>query len=274
MNPPCKAECTITCFFTCIGKTKTKKKDCEADKPYHNINRNFSLSVKEINRTRELNLRSLIKRKKLHLLLDLDNTLIHAIRVNRLSSTDRDYLRYIQREIVDGGVVNPAYIYPMLDYSYALKMRPGVKEFLMELSPLFDISIYTLAGRSYAKVVAEILDPYKCTFRDIITNENCTTPGYKGLDVVLYPERVTVIVDDLREVWKKHPDNLIQIRPYEFFDYLSLGLGVEELVKHESTDMDTELLRVLIHLKKLHAQFYKEKTLGHSHRDIRKFIIR
>lgn len=150
--------------------------------PLEYITKGLRMSSEEIDRRRASELKNLLSKKKLYLVLDLDHTLLHNI-----SSL---------------GIV---------------KLRPFVHKFLKETSRLFELCIYTMGARPRANKMAQILDPDKRYFDfRIISREDCTVKNKKGLDVVLADESVVVIVDDTESVWDKHKSNLIPIDAYHY----------------------------------------------------------
>jgi RNA polymerase II subunit A-like phosphatase len=45
-------------------------------------------------------------------------------------------------------------------HTYYVKFRPGIKEFLAELTQHFDVHVYTMGVRSYATEIAKLMDLY------------------------------------------------------------------------------------------------------------------
>ncbi|CDJ58561.1 NLI interacting factor-like phosphatase domain-containing protein, putative [Eimeria maxima] len=99
---------------------------------------------------------------KLPLLLDLDNTLLHAQAVGVAGYTialedwlDEDGLPELYK-----------FELPCNRKVYYLKLRPGLRRFLRALAPVFELSIYTNATQEYADLVVAILDPDRSLFGD------------------------------------------------------------------------------------------------------------
>ena len=120
------------------------------------------------------------------------------------------------------------------DEDYYL-VRPGVTKFLQELSPLYDIVLFTASVKRYADWIVDHIDPSRfirhrlyrrhTLFQDEMYIKDLTTLG-RGLDK-------TLIIDNLYESFLNQPDNGI-------------------LVKSWYDDMDdTELLTLLPFLKGL-----------------------
>lgn len=105
---------------------------------------------------------------------------------------------------------------------YYVKLRPGLREFLENISKLFELHIYTMGTRAYALNVAKIVDPKGKIFGPrILSRDESGSMTEKDLHR-LFPvdTKMVVIIDDRGDVWK-WSDNLIKVRPYDFF----VGIG-------------------------------------------------
>ncbi|KAL9243082.1 hypothetical protein vseg_017012 [Gypsophila vaccaria] len=198
------------------------------------------------NNMRDNDLDCLLFFKKLHLVLDLDHTLIHSIKPSLLALHSKQYPNS-----------NPI-LHRLLHGNVHVKFRPGVVAFLNELRGMYNLSIFTMGSKAYGKAMAKLLED--CGdgfhFREVLGREDCVVRGRKTLEKVLSHERVILIVDDTEEVWRPSycETNLIKIEPYRFFS--SEGGGVEKEEEEEGV-MDGELARVLRTLKSVHGAFYK-----------------
>ncbi|CAI5224469.1 ANM_HP_G0065050.mRNA.1.CDS.1 [Saccharomyces cerevisiae] len=143
--------------------------------------------------------------KKLILVVDLDQTIIHcgvdptiAEWKNDPNNPNFETLRDVKsftldEELVlplmymneDGSMLRPP---PVRKCWYYVKVRPGLKEFFAKVAPLFEMHIYTMATRAYALQIAKI--------------------------------SMVVVIDDRGDVWNWCP-NLIKVVPYTFF----VGVG-------------------------------------------------
>lgn len=186
----------------------------------------------------------LLKLRKLALIVDLDQTLIHVT----VDPTVADWARDVHnpnwpalRDIAafqlgaDGSSVThePEVLHSYDASSFAtggeengcwyyVKLRPGVKEFLAFLAERFELHVYTMGTRSYAECICSILDPSGHLFGSRILsrdeNENMVQKSLSRL----FPTNTSmaVIIDDRADVWNWSP-NLIKVQPYEFF----IGIG-------------------------------------------------
>ncbi|EHN00710.1 Fcp1p [Saccharomyces cerevisiae x Saccharomyces kudriavzevii VIN7] len=177
--------------------------------------------------------------KKLILVVDLDQTIIHcgvdptiAEWKNDPNNPNFETLRDVKsftldEELVlplmymneDGSVLKPP---PVRKCWYYVKVRPGLKEFFDKVAPLFEMHIYTMATRAYAIQIAKIVDPTGELFGDrILSRDENGSLTTKSL-AKLFPtdQSMVVVIDDRGDVWNWCP-NLIKVVPYNFF----VGVG-------------------------------------------------
>ncbi|KAI3902105.1 hypothetical protein MKW98_028036 [Papaver atlanticum] len=152
-------------------------------------------------------------RKKLCLVLDLDHTLLHSVRIQDVSAEDQEYLnlRVSSMKDLDG---NSLYRH----IGRYIKLRPYTREFLKEVGKYFELFIYTMGTRDYAAEMGRLLDPQGVLFKSIVSKDDSTNQNRMNLDILAGPnESNTIIVDDTRRVWEENEKNLIQIEKYNYF---------------------------------------------------------
>ncbi|XP_021717094.1 RNA polymerase II C-terminal domain phosphatase-like 4 [Chenopodium quinoa] len=227
---------------------------------------------------RDANLKTLISKKKLHLVLDLDNTILESAILETLTKYDQDYLkRPVAVKLMED---KKLYIW---DYEaegfkdvYVTKLRPYVKTFLKEASTLFDISIFTLGNETYTRKMLELLDPERLYINSqVITREKVllTRSWRKGHHFLKSHERVVLVVDDAKDVWEANAKNLIDIAPYGFFKDESSNKKSWTQKLADESEKYGELARVLRELKKIHKEFYNlEEGEDYESRDVRDAI--
>lgn len=271
---PCQHPGFIGPLCTRCGRDKLECGDPPTT-PFSYIEPGLTLTMPEIDRLRNVNLKTLIGRKKLHLVLDLDNSLVHSTLSRNLTLEERDHLinKYATKgllsEVCDGVMV--------------VKLRPGAREFLEKASAMFDLSVFTKGRRDYAEEVARVLDPDgsrfgQCRWR-IMSREDCFMGTQKRLDVVLAHDRVVLIVDDNEEVWADdNKGNLIKIAPYRFFSpRKNLSEAVKCGCRFEDNEAkeEGEFARVLNTLKEVHGTFYEDSFMveyGHVRHLLKKVM--
>ena len=139
----------------------------------------------------------MLAQKKLSLILDLDQTLVHAtndLRVEELIAEKQkkypsgepesqdDPLYGLHRFQLDGPpksnnifFVKERYDATILYYVSNQQQRPHLREFLEEAQKMFELHIYTMGTRKYAEEVARIIDPNHVLFRENIVSRDDTT---------------------------------------------------------------------------------------------------
>lgn len=166
--------------------------------------------------------RRLLQQRKLSLVVDLDQTIIHACIdptvgewKNDPTNPNHEAVKDIQSfQLNDDGPRGVA-----SGCSYYIKMRPGLREFLEHVSQLYELHVYTMGTRAYAMNIAKIVDPDQRLFGNRVIsrdeNGNMTAKSLQRLFPV--STNMVVIIDDRADVWPKNRPNLIKVVPYDFF---------------------------------------------------------
>ncbi|KAF2580250.1 hypothetical protein F2Q68_00003187 [Brassica cretica] len=192
---------------------------------------------------------SLGEKKRLHLVLDLDHTLLHAEKVYRLTEAEK-YL------IGEAGTTRDD-LWKLKSSDFLVKLRPHLRDFLREANKMFTMHVYTMGTRSYAEAILEVIDPDRFYFgKRVITRDE--SPRIKTLDLVLADERGVIIVDDTRDVWPDHKGNLILISRYKYFRMKSSQHSKpysEE--KTDESESKSGLADVFKILKEVHYRFFR-----------------
>ena len=189
------------------------------------VHNNVSLTVSQAEATRveDEAKRRLLASRKLSLVVDLDQTIIHAT----VDPTVADW--QIDEENPNHEAVKDVRAFLLKDDGplnkgcwYYVKLRPGLEQFLENVSKVYELHIYTMGTRQYAKNIADIIDPDHKVFGDrILSRDESGSMTAKNLQR-LFPvdTKMVVIIDDRGDVWKWSP-NLIKVTPYDFF----VGIG-------------------------------------------------
>lgn len=164
----------------------------------------------------------LLQQRKLSLVVDLDQTIIHACidptigewqndESNPNFGALRDVKRFQLEEGHAGGVARGCYYY--------IKMRPGLREFLSAIAELYELHVYTMGTRTYATNIAKIVDPEQRLFgnRVISRDENGNIVAKSLQRLFPVSTNMAVIMDDRADVWPHNRHNLIKVSPYDFF---------------------------------------------------------
>jgi len=194
---------------------------------------NLKVSAKEAVNIERGSTERLLKEKKLSLVVDLDQTVIHATVdptvgewMNDPTNPNYEALKEVKSfSLEEPAIAPPGYNGPPLPPNirwYYIKLRPGLHEFLEKVSKLYEMHIYTMATRSYAKEISKIIDPDGIYFGDrILSRDESGSLTQKSLKR-LFPvdTSMVVVIDDRGDVWNWSP-NLIKVVPYDFF----VGIG-------------------------------------------------
>ena len=110
---------------------------------------------------RSQHLQFLLSKKKLLLVLDLDHTLLVSTRMADLSD---DMLPKAEELLAKQGPGEQQMLFKLPHMLMWTKLRPGIREFLVEAHKLFELHIYTHGDQDYAAEMAKLLDPKKTLF--------------------------------------------------------------------------------------------------------------
>ena len=153
------------------------------------------------------------------LILDLDETLIHSDLENRLDTHDHILTFLYNNELVH----------------IPLNVRPGLFEFLQEVSQHFEIIIFTASKKEYADVILDFLDPDNKTFAKRLYRDSCINVENK------------IYIKDLRILNRKIEEMIIVDNSlYAFSNQLSNGILINSFYDDRT---DVELSNLLSYLQ-------------------------
>ncbi|KAF4120916.1 hypothetical protein GMORB2_2402 [Geosmithia morbida] len=164
----------------------------------------------------------LLRQRKLSLVVDLDQTIIHACIDPTVGEWQSDPSN------PNHGAVNDVKSFQLSDdaprgaasgCTYYIKLRPGLREFLDEVSSMYELHVYTMGTRAYAQNIARIVDPDRKLFgnRVISRDENGSITAKTLQRLFPVSTNMVVIIDDRADVWPLNRPNLIKVMPYDFF---------------------------------------------------------
>ncbi|CAF3148684.1 unnamed protein product [Rotaria socialis] len=219
---------------------------------------------------------NLLCKRQLHLLINLDHTLIDTTNSRNYYPSSSDIVAY-----------QPT---PISKIFYT-KLRPGIKEFLTNLRPFYQFHIITFGDQAYAHNIAKLIDPNRRFFSDrIISRDECLKLTDETINLNnLFPfdDSLVCIIDGREDIWKS-TRNLVYVKPYMWFKGISdineihpsSATGTSEKThqysdetskkpkEHNSgqtqtgsnynvvADTDVYLRRLEIILKRIHTTFY------------------
>jgi len=178
------------------------------------------VSQREALRAEEDAKKRLLAAKKLSLIVDLDQTVIHTTCEKTIGEwqADKDNPNYEALKDVKSFQLADDKASNVVGSWYYIKLRPGLKEFLERVSQMYELHIYTMATRAYAQAVARIIDPDRRYFGDRILSRDENGPDQIKTLHRLFPTNtdMVVIIDDRGDIWH-WSDNLVRVRVYNFF---------------------------------------------------------
>lgn len=164
----------------------------------------------------------LLDQRKLILVVDLDQTIIHACIEPTIGDWQRDPTNPNHEAVKDvksfqlnddgpRGLASGCWYY--------IKMRPGLVDFLEKIATTYELHVYTMGTRAYAMNIAKIVDPEQKLFgnRVISRDENGSMTAKSLQRLFPVSTRMVVIIDDRADVWPRNRPNLIKVVPYDFF---------------------------------------------------------
>jgi len=153
------------------------------------------------------------------LILDLDETLIHA---------DFD-------EMYSGHDHTIEFNYNGETVSVPILVRPHLHEFLEKVSEIFELVIFTASKKEYADAVLNYLDPENKYFKQRLYRENCISIKNK------------IYIKDLRIFTNRQLENIVILdnSMYSFANQLSNGVLINSFYYDKS---DKELLNAFAYL--------------------------
>ena len=195
---------------------------------YHNY---VSKSLKSIIPIRQLNFADIIEEKKIILynneisskkilILDLDETLVHADFDLKLSDHDQILTFEYEGYEVDVPII----------------LRPGVFQFLENVADIFDVFVFTASKREYADAVLNFLDPHSRIFKKRFYREYCINIKNK------------LFIKDLRIFANCNLENIVIVDNsiYSFLNQLSNGILINSFYNDKT---DRELYSVFNYLQ-------------------------
>lgn len=164
----------------------------------------------------------LLRQRKLSLVVDLDQTIIHACIEPTVGEWQRD------TSSPNHNAVKDVKSFQLNDdgprglasgCTYYIKLRPGLCDFLNEVAKMYELHVYTMGTRAYALNIARIVDADRKLFgnRVISRDENGSITSKSLQRLFPVSTNMVVIIDDRSDVWPRNRPNLIKVVPYDFF---------------------------------------------------------
>ena len=218
----CNHEIFYVSLCTKCGYKKTKN-DEKNIKSYGFMKNDFLINEEKALSLEKKRIDDYLTSKKLILLLDLDNTILHCcpfpIAVFKQEETkflNEKYNLYISNIPIKNDLYR--------NDSILIKFRPYLRTFLKNIKNKYEIFVYTQATKEYASSIIQyvnmnfendILSTTRMIPRKL--NENGFAQNKSIKNVFPTQEKMILIIDDNKDVWKESGNNFIYIYPYRFF---------------------------------------------------------
>ncbi|XP_061356676.1 RNA polymerase II C-terminal domain phosphatase-like 4 isoform X2 [Gastrolobium bilobum] len=227
-----------------------QKLDGDSGVTFGYIHKGLRLQDEEISRLRDTDMKNLLLRKKLNLVLDLDHTLLNSTHLVHLSSEEL----HLHTQTDSLGDVSKGSLFKLEHMHMMTKLRPFVRTFLKEANEMFEMYIYTMGDRPYALEMAKLLDPQGEYFNaKVISRDDGTQKHQKGLDVVLGQDSAVLILDDTEHQFGFNCKSLAEL-------------------KSDEDETDGALSKILKVLKQVHCTFFDKLQDDLVVRDVRQVL--
>lgn len=158
-------------------------------------------------------------------MLDLDETLLHAVVYNMRDSFDEVYVEGSDFQFTLG------------KYEYIITLRPNLDGFLKWASEKFELILYTAGSEEYAKQVLKRIDPNDVYFSHKLSRKHCiknkkTDAFQKDLSILNRPMDRLVLVDNSAHSFAMQPDNGIPISSFYENDEDSALICLQDFLTH------------------------------------------
>lgn len=189
--------------------------------------------------------------RKLFLILDLDNTLIHAELIWRQNNaSERLELGFDPLKEKDVSILE------FYRDKFVVKLRPFLQEFLANLSLKYQIHVYTKGTRDYAERILKQVDPHGIYVSNdrLISRNEMGENEFKSIRKVIHDGSMALILDDRSDVWGSIK-NLVYTQPYNIYEISQGKLNI-------TTKADVFLYMIRDVLEFVHEIFYHMYDLG------------
>ena len=265
-------ECTHEKFYfnLCIkcGFKKTEEFDIKNNNTYKKcgfISNEFTFSKKEAEYREKIKVDQYLSEKKLVLILDLDNTILHACPYY----LDKQEIENLIKKY--GSSIAKLFVKKELNSLYdkiLIKFRPFIKSFFKNIKNKYEIVIYTHGTKEYAKSIIQYINTTfeedslsidRMMYRELDDDGFAKCKSIKNVFPTM--ENMILILDDHIEVWKESGENFICIYPYKFFNEKEINnmhfqIPKEKYLKYEYDNVLYCIVNLLLYVHKKFYEFY------------------
>ena len=265
---PCKHETFyVKCCLKC-GFIKNEEYD-KKNKDNRFVTNEFSYSKEKAESMEKSTINNLLNNQKLILLLDLDNTIIHAspkiLSKEEIKYLQDNYKEYCSKVLIKNEIHRNEIV--------LVKFRPFLRTFIKNIKKKYEIYIYTHGTKEYATGIIQYINKNfendSLSTRRMIyrmLDENGTAKIKSIKNIFPTQENMILIIDDHIDVWKETGDNFICIYPYKFFSEADTifkkifpvnSPNITNKNNFLKNDYDNVLFCITNLLLKVHRKFYE-----------------
>ncbi|XP_076177702.1 RNA polymerase II subunit A C-terminal domain phosphatase Fcp1 isoform X2 [Ptiloglossa arizonensis] len=242
------AECGVDLRVEGIGKESESTKISQASVPMVHSVPELKVCPELAEKIGKEDEQRLLNDRKLALLVDLDQTIVHTTNDN-IPPNMKDVYHY--------------QLYGPSSPWYHTRLRPNTRHFLSEMSRLYELHICTFGARNYAHTVAALLDKDGILFSHrILSRDECFDPASKTANLkALFPcgDDLVCIIDDREDVWQGC-GNLVQVKPYHFFRHTGDIHAPPGLEKNDISQNDGLILPEVQNINELCTEDDRRET--------------
>lgn len=274
-----------SCGFKTTNKTINNNSSQISDKQntssYMAISKVFKFTEERAKNEEIDILQKYLEKRKLILLLDIDNTILHSSTLD-INQNEFDILKETHPKEIFEIRIKPPNIGHNANYKQRIiiKLRPNLKEFFENIKEKYEIYVYTQGTRNYAEEIIKKINEIfysdskseeKILSTDrLVAREDHLTEFKTIKRIFPTTEDMVVILDDRTDVWVHNRQNLINLYPYFFFYDEKYCLIQDKFKKSED---DKILLSIDKLLNFINQVFYYYYDNNHNRRADVKLIL-
>ena len=201
------------------------------------------------------------------------------VEIHQINADKIEEIRAKERQRVLEGLFDFTITTQKKKEHFYIKLRPGLKNFLKDLSEFYEIHLFTHGNRPYAENIKKILDKKEIYFKNrLITRDEMVDKSQQTSSHAIPPKSVSrlfpftkrfvAIVDDLFHVWEKDVERVFKIFPFSFFIPNS-SLNPAHRHSHIHSNWyssgslnETHLHYAKLQLLSLHKQFFESPNIN------------
>lgn len=222
-------KCQHDYFYSGLCTSCGEKQDDSNKNHYLTMSQTIHFSNKRAKEIEKEIINKLVINKKLILLLDIDNTILHSVnkniylKENEKDNKKEDGLNKDEQDQSQSQKLIKDFIIERSNNKFIVSFRPFLEKFLLEISSCYEIYVYTMGIESYVLPILKYLNShfgkeYFSESRLIARDSQNNNISHKSINKI-FPSNYNycIILDDRDDVWKER-ESVIKIFPYWYFE--------------------------------------------------------